>query len=530
MKQKKQRNFQCLILLICAMLCLASCGGTKKNSTKDLCQTWYEEGNDWASFVLYDDGTCELSSKYGTGTWAVVNDDILKLTDSYGDSNTWKLKSFSSDCLILLSGNENQYENVYWNSPEKSLNAAEETRQKEEEAARLEAEKQPPEIKTMRQYSEDIAWMQYNDKGENYWAIIDKAGNIISRFPTSEFFGEGTAFLDGYSNVSIKDGGYCIIDTKGAILRQYDFSDGERSLLNQAGYSVTVKEVSGFDTKGYQYTIYNRDGAILDQFDYKYELDYNQVEYCGKDVFRFSNIGYFCAQNKTWVDWEAESPVFYGNIATAAKTYYDADKSLYGDRFGGVVALSTTGETTTVYSSYVGQLSGVSDIIDNICVLFDGYRLSAIDVLTGEEYPLAEEYCEKIYEKNSLFSHGSWSKEVYNPSNGRVIVHLMGADENGYVGVFDTKMNLLFGPIEGYAKAYADERMILNEDLVYDTDGNVVFSLNEKGLEPEGSYSCGALLVFDRQNKKYEYLDTDGNLLFEKVNFDDVITVHASEP
>ena len=51
----------------------------------------------------------------------------------------------------------------------------------------------------------------------------------------------------------------------------------------------------------------------------------------------------------------------------------------------------------------------------------------------------------------------------------------MGADENGYVGVFDTKMNLLFGPIEGYAKAYADERMILNEDLVYDTDGNVAY-------------------------------------------------------
>ena len=70
-----------LVLMLCMTLFLSACG---KNYEKQLVGTWYREGDSSTAFTLYDDGTCEIAGEYGTGSWAVVNDDQFKLSIFYG--------------------------------------------------------------------------------------------------------------------------------------------------------------------------------------------------------------------------------------------------------------------------------------------------------------------------------------------------------------------------------------------------------------------------------------------------------------
>ena len=54
----------------------------------------------------------------------------------------------------------------------------------------------------LQPYSEDIAWIEYTDQGKRYWAMIDKKGNAIARFPKSEFESV-SSFQDGYATVKV---------------------------------------------------------------------------------------------------------------------------------------------------------------------------------------------------------------------------------------------------------------------------------------------------------------------------------------
>lgn len=84
-----------------------------------LAGSWYLDGYETSQraggtgpyFTLYSDGTCKLSWEYGTGTWAVVNDNELKVTDFYGESMTAKIISVEGGCLTMEGGG------VLWDSP-----------------------------------------------------------------------------------------------------------------------------------------------------------------------------------------------------------------------------------------------------------------------------------------------------------------------------------------------------------------------------------------------------------------------------
>lgn len=114
MKQVKQ--FGTLILVVAIALGLISCGG--KSLKDQLIGAWYlngeatrdRDGAEGPAFTLYDDGTCVIASEYGTGTWAIVNEDQLKLTNFYGESDVATIESIENGRLTLDEG-------VYWNAP-----------------------------------------------------------------------------------------------------------------------------------------------------------------------------------------------------------------------------------------------------------------------------------------------------------------------------------------------------------------------------------------------------------------------------
>lgn len=529
MKQKKQRKLQCLILLGCFMLFLAACGETTKNSIDDLCQSWYKEGNDWASFILYDDGTCELSSKYGTGSWAIVNDNMLKLTDIYGDSTTQEIKSISSECLILLSGSEKQYEDIYWSSSERSLAEAESTAQREEEERKAEEAVAPLEILSMEDYSEGFAWIKYSEKGEKYWCCIDMEGNAIFQYDANlvkdSLIGK---FTDGYSQFKTDDGLYTI-DTTGTIVAKYPADSGQKVLCYDAGYVVTIEDISGFDAAGYQYTIYGSNGSILKQFANNKELDYNSVNYCGEDVIEFRGIGYFFAKNMNWIDVEYpdETPAFQEgmDMALVGTTYRDE-----GDiRKGGLQIMTNEGKILNYISDYLSNWAVVPSVInENVCVVYDTWQetIVSIDLSATESYKLDETYSEKLYDNPD--------PKTFACHNGRIVLRLKGADGNGYICVFDKQLNPVFGPVNASINdygIYADGLLQMSvegetgkQDIsMYDVNGNQVYSLTELGYEALSTYSCGALLVTDNEKNKL-YIDTSGKPLFEEINFKNVET------
>ena len=93
------------------LVALPGCGGI---SEKNLSRAWYEKGYSSPAFILYDDGTCEIAGEYGSGTWALVNGDTLKLSNYYGESETGKVDSVTSSELHLSGGGETS---VFYSSP-----------------------------------------------------------------------------------------------------------------------------------------------------------------------------------------------------------------------------------------------------------------------------------------------------------------------------------------------------------------------------------------------------------------------------
>ena len=65
--------------------------------------TWYIEGLSDPAFTFYDDGSCKIQGEYGTGKWALVNDDQLKISTFYGETIVITIESIKDGCLTFTS-------------------------------------------------------------------------------------------------------------------------------------------------------------------------------------------------------------------------------------------------------------------------------------------------------------------------------------------------------------------------------------------------------------------------------------------
>ena len=87
------------LVVVLIVVLLSKCGG---GSVEDnLVGSWYLERNGSYMFTLYDDGTCKIDGEYGTGTWAVVNENKLKLSNFYGSTQVVEILDVSRDTLVV---------------------------------------------------------------------------------------------------------------------------------------------------------------------------------------------------------------------------------------------------------------------------------------------------------------------------------------------------------------------------------------------------------------------------------------------
>ena len=93
------KKFVAMIMVLCMVVGLSACS---QSYEKALEGSWYREGRDEPAFTFYSDG--------GTGTWAIVNDNQLKITAPVlqgGDTAVLTIESLEDGTLTLsMEGNE----------------------------------------------------------------------------------------------------------------------------------------------------------------------------------------------------------------------------------------------------------------------------------------------------------------------------------------------------------------------------------------------------------------------------------------
>lgn len=108
----KTKRVGAMALLLVLVLSLAGCG---KSLEKQLPGSWYLEGENEPIFTLYDDGTMTAFNETEYGTWAVVNDNQLKIAGPYG-AVTWTIESLKNGCMKVSDSYGNS--ETIWNTPQ----------------------------------------------------------------------------------------------------------------------------------------------------------------------------------------------------------------------------------------------------------------------------------------------------------------------------------------------------------------------------------------------------------------------------
>lgn len=89
------------IALMAAAVSMTGCGKDKQKTKKELLAgDWYGSYTK-PTLSIYDDGTYTMAGEYGTGHWALVNENQLKLTDFYGETLILNLVNVDETKLTL---------------------------------------------------------------------------------------------------------------------------------------------------------------------------------------------------------------------------------------------------------------------------------------------------------------------------------------------------------------------------------------------------------------------------------------------
>lgn len=528
---------------IAALLLFSSCNkSTDRNSTSPLssvssstsgydmslfCHDWYYQGHDSPSFTLYSDGTCDISGTYGTGTWAIVNSNILKVTDYYGSSWTKEIFSVSDTELVLGFSDENQ--EIYWSSEDLSVQAGAEA---DAEAARLAEEEKlnaPLEITSYDDFKDDLAWITYTQQGNSFLACIDQSGN--ARFQFEGYYPQVSPFSYDYARITTSDTLY-IIDKNGDCHLSFPLSGDTRCVCYGYGYFLEEKHSSGFDSSSYTYTLYHGDGSVEMQFSTQDPI--TEPYYCGQGVFELpgAEAMYYCVNSHSWHNIGTyPRPTFYDEGLSLVETLnLETDYMLHTCGFS---VMDSSGNSRDVYVDSIFWNISPSELRDNICLIYGNNAsaeesLISYDLTDDSIYKLDDTYFSKLNLSDADFSKTSstGAKLLTVPMQDSLsILPLRGDDGNLYSAVFSKDWTLVYGPTTADVSFSGDLLQITENGVVsfYDENGNFVYSPADKGYTITSSYYDGSVLAKDAEQNTV-YLDESGNPLFSEITLADVPT------
>lgn len=395
---------------------------------------------------------------------------------------------------------------------------------------------------------------------EDYVGCIDKTGKIVFYFPGKST--QWTGFSNGVAYWENK-GTLYLIDKTGNVLSKHstDESSKEQAILWQDGYVLTHENKLSFSENSNTYKIYNQSGDvvnILEDVIKKYDWEYNWI-YCGMGIFHCSavdpkNIFMKCDGTLFTVDKLDEIPCFVDDRAVVGTIYRDSNDK----RFWGVKLMDAEFNFSEQWSRIEGNRGLFSEnhllIYDRTLYWNDPYEaIHSINNELNTYSELEQEYLQYVrYMDESLTSL----------TDGRYAFNMIGADGNKYVGLFDEKLKIVGEPILGEFYGFSCGHLFVRRInhgsycvYVYDKDGNELFTIySDKSYDRSIGYFgyLGANVSLDEMNKltqlysddtllvgkfgavpeisddgeivnregfKGIYLDLDGNILFESIDF-----------
>lgn len=381
-------------------------------------------------------------------------------------------------------------------------------------------------------FSEDFAWATFDENNKNLWGCYDKSGNLVfktydavSGVDAIHGFSEGFCYiLSGTSNgtsmfesdlkisVVTKDGNVCgtypYCHPAHKDYKQLSKSK-ELCIAYGGGCVVMQKPVSNFDSNYYEYTIFDENRNALTNITYE---SIPTVRYGGNGVFEFiqnNNTNFYFALSKEWV-----------KIENDAELSFYCDNQIYDHSSNSVSIINTQGLTQEISleNEFEDNIS-VTEVHDNKFLVSCGsinygtFSLGVFDISNSTLKKL-DQYLDKINDKKIMESYYS---------ENRIILPLIGSDENKYFAMLDENLNTIIEPTK--VKSYpiiATGRIVLGED-VYDLNGNKVFSIssilkNVKKIDSQYIDGCLRVIRNENNNTYVDYLDIDGKIILEIEN------------
>lgn len=360
-----------------------------------------------------------------------------------------------------------------------------------------------------------------------YKAFIDKQGNFACRTYSEnidkviKMSGPYIAFTPTFSDE------YYVADIKN---REVIFSSAQSAQCdeildmgswNGQCYYVGHSSFAGFDAKGETYTIFEGSGRPV--FEKTYSSALKNANYIGEGWFIFAYYGGALYINgETGKCWDFSGAANWSNPVSEghAYNYIDQDFVCIDLNSGSVSRIKLP--DNQLHHVITGQPT------ENKIVAFefDPFIMISANFKSIFYYSPAKGVVEITAWADHVYKN-NYSSEYHHCKfvNGKLLLPMEGTDGCLYVGLVDENNRKLIEPIKtDYYRSYAadDGRIVVQQDgidVVYDDQGNRLFSADQWGQERIEPYSGGFARVGDGIHFQ-RLIDRDGNLLMNELFVD----------
>ena len=382
----------------------------------------------------------------------------------------------------------------------------------------------------------DYAETFFNLDGTEFFGCISKSGNItyaIRRDEIGDFLKNETPHLsNGVAVLCDRDFQQVIVDAEGNIVLSQRDGDFDNIVAYGDGYYCICTNNSDFSSSKYVYSIIDGSGKILAEHTEPEEMRCG-VTYLGEGGFLFDydheEYAVFCIENgyvgkyKLW----SESGVF-----SILNRYHNQYQRFNGGRIAlqlqnNCVIIDKHGDVLeyTNYPESIIQPISENKIISYSCKN-DSFNILVYDLINDKYCSLPEEtrsYIDKIDIFKDYSSQMSYDAEnrLLKFVDGCVAVNLTGEDGKQYIALVNCDREII-SPIQcNRTTAVHCGRIIVETDedtYIYNTDGQVVFSLKNINAQSINAYQSNVAIA--RDNQRYIAVDLDGNAIFSTDSID----------
>ena len=505
------------ILLTIVILMLSLVGCSEKTNEADfeskLAGIWYLEGSQEVAFVLYSDNTCEIAGEYGTGIWSVVNENQLKLTNYYGETETAIIVKIDNSELVLSDGNVKSY---FSNKPGNESKVEEIITDNEKEDI-FEADTK----KTLDHYVlQTVINPSYKnmpftiDSDEHFWVEAvsienEKEHRMLNINLDGEIFFD-IPFISATNISMVEDkyickGNSAVYNLKGIDISSSFCSENEQFggvFEDTTGWTVWLWEsIDTYDSHEFIIKAINLDGTAKAEWSQK-ELDNkyegvnlsNEIKLLGGSWYRCGDM-IFNLENKIdiWcqgVDYcGADDDFLY---LCYSDGWLSRDSIIYYDKFGNNVtpALTFLEYDSFWYDRYLGE--GM--------MLLENHDMFIVFNSTG-----------KIpFDVNRFAARGTWGDTISINSfhNGKAQIEMVNESGVKFTTLIDSKGEFLFEPIEGtisdtyYINMWKYKYLLIREanalSCLMDDVGNLIKNSGELYIK-EGEYLTSYITIENGQ-------------------------------